>query len=312
MDFIQAIKREHTRANDILDRLAESSEGALKTRERLTSQIGELLDEHARKEEAYLYPALQAHREAHEQASDFLSGAWAAHAEIGRLAAELAGMAKDAEAFVPKVSELKKLAQQHMRDEERLLPALRKALSEEEAHTLDEALSGAREPATERAAERTVTALRHGAETAAEGARHAMESVSEQAGRSGRAMMAAAEIYGETAQLTAEDFQAIATCSNVAAGGMSELRQAWMEWLGRGLRTSARASQELMRCTTIEQLAGVQRNFLKESFENLLEGSAQMLRISSRISEDARRPIEDCAARLRQGGETRSRARRAS
>ena len=86
-----------------------------------------------------------------------------------------------------------------------------------------------------------------------------------------------------------------------------------MEWLGRGLRSSARASQELMRCTTIEQLAGVQRNFLKESIENLLEGSAQMLRISSRISEDARRPIEDCAARLRQGGtETRSRARRAS
>lgn len=111
MDFIQTIKREHARANDILDRLAESSGGALKRRERLTSQIGELLDEHSRKEEAYLYPALQSHREAHEQTDEFLGGAWAAHAEISRLALELAGMAKDSEAFVPKVGELKKLAQ---------------------------------------------------------------------------------------------------------------------------------------------------------------------------------------------------------
>ena len=71
--------------------------------------------------------------------------------------------------------------------------------------------------------------------------------------------------------------------------------------LGRGFRAGARASQEIMRCRSIDQLADVQRNFLKESLENLLEGSAQLLRISGRISEDARRPIENRVGHGRRG-----------
>jgi phasin family protein len=108
-----------------------------------------------------------------------------------------------------------------------------------------------------------------------------------------------AEIYNETAQLTAEELQAIATFSSIAASGLAEMRQAWMEWLNRSLRTSTHATQQLLRVKSMEEFADLQRSFLKESFDNLLEGSAQLLRISSRVSGDACRPIEERVAQLR-------------
>ncbi len=311
MDFVQIIKSEHARVNDMLDKRGDTSDGAVKTRERLTGQIATALDEHSRKEETYLYPALRRHRDVSKETGEFLAGAEAAHDQIRRMAAELDDMAKDDEGFLAKAKELKRIANQHMREEEHLLPAARKAMDESETNALDEGLAGSAEDLPERMVEGTTAALRHGAEAATAGARRATQQMVDQAERGNRAILAAAEIYNETAQLTTDDLQAIATCSTVAAGGMTEMRQAWMDWLTRSLRTSARASQELFRCTTLEQLADVQRNFLKESFDNLLEGGAQMLRISGRISEDARRPIEDRVASMRREDTERAERERA-
>lgn len=312
MDFTQTIKREHERMSEIIERLADSSDTALKTRERLSHQLATMLDEHARKEEAAFYPALRAHRDAHEGIDDFLVGARAAHAQMARLSLELDSMAKDAEGLLPKVNELKPLAQRHMREEERLLAPLAKALGEEELKRLDEAMAGRGEEAAEQVAQSAGSAVARGAEIATVGARRLAQAATDEAEHRNRAVLAAAEIYGETAQLTAEDMQAIATCSGIAAGGLGEMRHAWMEWLSRSLRAGARASEQLLRCTTIEQLADIQRNFLKESLDNLLEGSAQMLRISSRITEDAARPIEDRVSHLRRASERPSRARRSA
>jgi hypothetical protein len=296
MDFTEIVKREHQRANEMMERLAESSEGALKTRERLARQLAELLRDHAQKEEAHLYPALERHREAHDGIDEFLAGATAAHADMLQRAEALDAMAKDDPSFADAAGALRKEAQQHMRAEERLLGSLRKALDDADARALDEAMAGRAEEAAEPAAETAAAApARRGAES---------ELANEPA-------LAVVNLYGESARLTADDMQAIATCSSIAAGGIGELRQAWVEWLNRNLRAGARASQELMRCTKLEQVADIQRNFLKETLDNLLEGSAQMLRISSRVSEHAARPIEDRVLQLRRGGERPARARRA-
>lgn len=303
MDFVQIIKSEHARANDILDRLSDTSDGALKTRDRLSGQLAALLDEHASKEAAHLYPVLRQHRDAHKDTDAFLAEAPQQRREITRLAGEIAGMAKDDENFLQRVGELAKFTRQHMRDVERLLAATRKAMGDEEIAALDEGLTGAAGASAGSAEDAMGGMLQHGGEMIGENMRRAQRQGVEEFERGGRAMLAAAEIFGETAQLTAEDFQAIATCSTIAAGGMTELRQAWMECLSRGLRAGARASREMMGCRTIDQLADVQRSFLKESLENLLEGSAQLLRISGRISEDARRPIEDRVGHGRRGGE---------
>jgi hypothetical protein len=295
MDFTEIVKREHQRANEMMERLAESSEGALKTRERLARQLAELFREHAQKEEAHLYPALERHREAHDGIDEFLAGANAAHADMLQRADALDAMAKDDPSFTDAAGALRKAAQQHMRGEERLLGSLRKALDDAEIRALDEAMAGRAEEPVEAAAEEAMAPLRHLGDS---------DAAKEPA-------LAVVNLYGESARLTADDMQAIATCSSIAAGGIGELRQAWVEWLNRNLRAGARASQELMRCTKLEQVADVQRTFLKETLDNLFEGSAQMLRISSRVSEDAARPIEDRVLQLRRGGERPARARRA-
>src|SRR5579872_464561 len=92
LDFIQIIKGEHARISDILDKLGETSDGAMKTRERLVEQLAAAIDTHTRKEEAYLYPALLRHRDAHKEAGEFLSVARREHEEIARGIAELSAM----------------------------------------------------------------------------------------------------------------------------------------------------------------------------------------------------------------------------
>ena len=294
MEFGEIIRREHLRITEALERLEESSEEPLKTRERMSRQFTQLLGEHMQKEEAHLYPALRQHRDAHEGIDAFLAAASHAHQEMRQRAGELDSVAKDGPGFSEKAGELRTAAQQHMREEERLLAPLRRALDEEESAALDRAMTERREDVG-------------GSASAALG------RVSEATAGAKSAVFAAADIFNETAQLSAEDVQVIATCSSIAAGGLGEMRHAWLEWISRNLRASARASQELMRCTTIEQVAEIQRGFVNETLDNLLKGSAQLLRISSRVSEDAARPIEDRALQLRRAGErTAARAEQGS
>src|SRR5579883_1176616 len=121
LDFIQIIKGEHARISDILDKLGETSDGAMKTRERLVEQLAAAIDTHTRKEEAYLYPALLRHRDAHKETGEFLTVARREHDEITRGIAELSALPKDDEGFLRRVSEVKKQTQHHMREEERIL-----------------------------------------------------------------------------------------------------------------------------------------------------------------------------------------------
>lgn len=298
MEFVETIKGEHAKAMELIGKLGETSDGALKTRERLVKQLRTLLDTHSAKVEAYLHPALQQREEAH----DFLSGAPQTQNEIAHLIGEIDAAPKDDPGFQQQLETLRRLIERHAKDEEKLLPALKRALDSEETRALDEALTAPVDEALQASTE-TEAMLRRGMAAAAEGTHRTMQEASDHSARTGRTVLAAAEIFGDTAQLTTQDLQAMATCSTIALGGMSEMRQAWVDWLNRTLRTNARASQELLRCTTLEQAAGVHRAFLQESLDNLLEGSAEMLRISSRISEDACRPIEDRIARSPRGGD---------
>ncbi|RDJ93933.1 hypothetical protein B4Q13_18460, partial [Lacticaseibacillus rhamnosus] len=63
----------------------------------------------------------------------FAATATKAHKELRARLAELEALPKNGEAFLPKVSELKRAFRQHARDEAKeLLPAVQKALSEEQ------------------------------------------------------------------------------------------------------------------------------------------------------------------------------------
>src|SRR5919107_2128627 len=129
----QFIQTSPTKAIELFSRLAETSDTAVKTRERLFGQLKDELELAASLEEQHLFPVLKKHKETKELVQEALSD----NKQTRKLLTELEHSAKDDEQFIPKVLELRKSFQQHVRDEKKeLLPAVSKALSDEEAETI--------------------------------------------------------------------------------------------------------------------------------------------------------------------------------
>ncbi|WP_018260681.1 DUF2382 domain-containing protein [Methylobacterium sp. WSM2598] len=129
----QLIQTSPAKANELLARLAETSENAVKTRERLLADLKSELELSAQLEEEHLFPVLRKHKETRELVAQALND----NKQTRRLLAELEQTPKGSEEFAPKVAELRKVFQQSVRDERKeLLPAVLKVLSDEEAQTV--------------------------------------------------------------------------------------------------------------------------------------------------------------------------------
>ena len=131
----QLIQSSPKRANELFAKLVDTSETAVKTRDRLFSELKDELELQAELEEQHLFPVLKKHKETKGLVAEALND----NRQTRKLLAELERTPKDSEAFGAKVAELKKAFQQHVRDEKKeFLPAVVKALSDEEASTVVE------------------------------------------------------------------------------------------------------------------------------------------------------------------------------
>src|SRR3954468_10349295 len=123
------------RANDLFARLAETSDGAVKTREKLFAELKAELELHTSLEEQHLFPILRRNAET----KDLVAEAIKDNKELRAKLAELEALPKNDEAFPERLKELQKTFRQHARDERReLLPAVQQALSEEQVQTVVE------------------------------------------------------------------------------------------------------------------------------------------------------------------------------
>jgi len=131
----QLIQTSPTKANELIARLLDTSDTAIKTRERLLADLKAELDLLAKLEEEHLFPVLRKHKETKDLVSDALND----NKQTRKLLAELERVPKGSEEFAPKVAELRKAFQQSVRDERKeLLPAVLKALTDEEAQAIVE------------------------------------------------------------------------------------------------------------------------------------------------------------------------------
>jgi stress response protein YsnF len=131
----QLIQTSPTKANELITRLLDTSDTAIKTRERLLADLKAELELLANLEEEHLFPVLRKHKETKDLVSDALND----NKQTRKLLAELERIPKGSEEFAPKVAELRKAFQQSVRDERKeLLPAVLKALSDEEAQSIVE------------------------------------------------------------------------------------------------------------------------------------------------------------------------------
>jgi stress response protein YsnF len=117
------------KANELFAKLSETSDGAVKTRERLFAELKDELELHTSLEEQHLFPVLRRNPETKGLVADAIRD----NKELRAKLAELDGMAKNDAIFSERLSELQKVFRQHARDDRKeLLPAVQRALSEEQ------------------------------------------------------------------------------------------------------------------------------------------------------------------------------------
>jgi hemerythrin superfamily protein len=132
MDIVELIKREHSKTSTLFDKLVDTSDSAVKTRERLFAQLKTGLEAHGKVVQDLVYPLLRKEETTRDLVPDLKD-----RNEVKRQLADLERTPKEDEGFLPKLKEFKKVVEQHLRTEERqIFPAIKKAIGGEEAEEL--------------------------------------------------------------------------------------------------------------------------------------------------------------------------------
>ena len=116
----------------------------------------------------------------------------------------------------------------------------------------------------------------------------------------GRMMAGAAE--GAT-----EDESRLMAMPNAAEGGLGDLRQNMAGLVEGVVRTNLRMAQELLRRNDPASVAELQRRFLREYTDALLQGGAALAQAVHRIAEETPRPSEEQTERRGQANQDQQR-----
>src|SRR3954452_13846495 len=129
----QLIQTGPAKANELFAKLGDTSETAVKTRERLFAELKEEVELLARLEEEHIFPVLRKNKKTKGLVPDALND----NKLTRKLLVQLEEMPKDGDEFTDGLAELRRTFQQHVRDEKKeLLPAVLKALSDEETQAI--------------------------------------------------------------------------------------------------------------------------------------------------------------------------------
>ncbi|MBV9115991.1 MAG: DUF2382 domain-containing protein [Acetobacteraceae bacterium] len=304
------------KASELFARLAETSGGALKTRERLFEELKAELETHVGLEERHLFPVLRKHAET----KGLVAAAIKDNKELRALLAELDALPKDDEAFPARLSELREAFRQHARDETKeLLPAVRKALSEEQVQDvtermeagLAEAEQAKRDEEEERRAaarqERERAEAREQQEEEAERERQAAARRTREAAlQTARAVTRTAEATTEVAaegarqasRSVAEGAENLATAAPLSTGFLF-----WDMWLGMaGLQPSRPApSRGRADASSAKDASGQQEQVIPLAEEVLTVGTKKVSAGTARIRRYVvETPVEKQVALVRE------------
>ncbi len=141
MNAIELLKSDHQKVSGLLEKIDETTERALKTREDLFTQLKSELDLHAEVEEQIFYPAI----EDAEETREITLEAYEEHNLVKQLLTELEAEPKDDEKWTAKFTVLKENIEHHVEEEEgEMFKKARKVLSQEEIEELGAQLEEAK------------------------------------------------------------------------------------------------------------------------------------------------------------------------
>lgn len=316
---LQTMLGDTAKANHLFARLAETTPGAMKTRAALLGELKVELDAHAELEQAHLLPILRKHPETKElakAAAERLRAVRELLVHIGREPLE-------GDSFVGRVKELKKVFQAHLRDDKsELLPAVKKALTDDEATAVAEGISTAKtaaETAQKEAAEARradTRRLRDEAEArdaAVVAAKQASRKAATDAARLAHSAAEAGRIQPENTretinsglraadELTRQVATGVAKASSgitrtmtrvveqaptvpIAVQGLQGVSREWINWVQTRAQNQAEGFASLARCRTPFELFAAQARLLQEDIALLIESGARIHQIAGRLA----------------------------
>jgi hemerythrin-like domain-containing protein len=113
-EFFEMIEKDHEEVKGIIEKIEESSSGAVKSREKMFMQLKEELLPHMKAEEKTLYPALKEQKESRMQALEALEE----HHVAELVFKELESMPKSEDTWMAKLKVFKELLEHHIEEEE--------------------------------------------------------------------------------------------------------------------------------------------------------------------------------------------------
>lgn len=303
------------KANELFDKLIATSDHAVKTRERLLADLKEELTLLAVLQEEHLFPVLRRYG-----MQDLVREATNDNEATGALLAELERMPKNTSGFLDQVSELRRIFQQHIRDDRKeLLPAVLKFFSDEEAEAVAEKVeeemanieetkrAEARQAREQTEMVQQVTAnlaetLRAGTEgwqtltrTMQEAMENSFGAMSELSRRSARQSWPTLDRPdGEGLGLTEEASHNLRTAvqaGTTLAHGLQDISREAFALSQRRWQRNLEGLNALARCRSMQDLIAVQSSLIRDNLEQSVENSRRMAELTLQMADEASRTV---------------------
>jgi hypothetical protein len=312
------------KANKLFEKLLATSDNAVKTRERLLSDLREELELLATLQEEHLFPILSKHG-----MQDLVQEATQDNRETSALLAELERLPKNNSEFLGKVAELRTVFQQHIRDDKKeLLPAVLKVLSDEEAEAVakkveDEVATveetkraearraGAPVETIQRVVDDVTNTVRAGAEgtqtvarTLQETWQNSFSTVSEVARRStDQAMQVFSVPNGEGQGLVeqaSQNLRAVTQSGTVLIRGAQDVSREWLELSQKRWQRNLEGLAALARCRSMPDFVAAQTSLIRDNLDQTIDNSRRFAELARQVADEAARTMTVQAERTAQ------------
>lgn len=142
MDVFKLLKQDHDEVAKLFKKLEESSERAVKTREKTFKELAKELTVHTQVEEEIFYPRLREE----DSLRELINEAVEEHHVADQLLEELSGMATDDEQWEAKLKVLKEVIEHHVEEEEKeLFPKAAKVIDKDESAEMGQTITEEKE-----------------------------------------------------------------------------------------------------------------------------------------------------------------------
>jgi hypothetical protein len=300
------------RANELFAQLLDTPDLAVELREQLFSALRQELELLANLQEQHLFPVL----EKHPETADLVRDARNDTQQTTALLNELESMPKDSEAFIVKVADLRRVFQQHIRnDKNELLPVVLKVLNQEEVEAVVEKVEEeiAEVEQTKRATSRRrrmqaedaqaagetmLTAAQAGAEGVNDGMQMMQGVLQESANAASELLEHSTEAAGRQAHEApnvmdhaSQYLQAIARSNRILAHGAGAIALEWSGLRQERLLKTLDGLNDLLACRSVAELVGLQSSIVRQNVEQMIGNHQRLVQITTQITRDATRTI---------------------